>query len=408
MHSSLTMMAATAVITASTAMAQEFIAIEPLPGDSITVVRAVSGDGSTVVGTSGAFPDQRAFYWTEATGSVALPFTGNNSQAWDVSYDGGVIVGQDGSTGVRWVDGVMEVLQGTKEFGNIQPTSVSDDGNFVAGRAFPPGSPISAAARWSEDDIIALGELEPGDFPVLATSISSDGSIVVGISGEQAYRWTEQTGMVGLGFLPGFDDYSTTQSISGNGKVIGGQANIAFDDGYLAVYWDEDMNIHEITPVIPSASVANAVNAMNFDGSFIVGLDTGSNPSAREIFVWDAANGPRVLQDAMENQFGVDFNGWQLAGLPAPFNNDGSVFGMSNSGHEIVGVTINPETETQWGWLIRLNPADLTLDGTVDTSDLLKLLSEWGACEPYNCIGDLNGDGVVDVSDLLILLANWG
>ncbi len=408
MRNTLLITTAAAVLAASHAAAQEFIAIPPLPGDSVTVVRAVSGDGSTVVGTSGAFPDQRAFYWTDATGLVELPFTANNSQAWDVSYDGGVIVGQDGSTGVRWVDGVMEVLQGTEEFGNFQPTSVSDDGNFAAGRAFPPGSPFYAAARWTEDGITDLGELETDDFPVLATAISSAGSIVVGISDPQAYRWTERTGMVGLGFLPGFDEYSTTQAISGNGKIIGGQADIGFDDGYVAVYWDEEMNIHEIPSVIPSASVANAVTAANFDGSWLVGLNTGSNPSAREIFVWDPVNGSRVLQETMENSFGVDFKGWQLAGLPSPFNNDGSVFGMSNSGHAIVGVTINPETETQWGWLIRLNPADLTLDGSVDVFDLLQLLDQWGACEPYNCAADINGDGVVDVFDLLALLDSWG
>jgi plastocyanin len=52
---------------------------------------------------------------------------------------------------------------------------------------------------------------------------------------------------------------------------------------------------------------------------------------------------------------------------------------------------------------------DLNSDGIVNVSDLLILLSNWGACAELGpCPADLNGDGVVNVSDLLILLANWG
>ncbi len=49
---------------------------------------------------------------------------------------------------------------------------------------------------------------------------------------------------------------------------------------------------------------------------------------------------------------------------------------------------------------------DLNGDGVVDVSDMLLMLSEWGACG--QCDADLNNDGVVDVSDLLLLLSAWG
>lgn len=58
-------------------------------------------------------------------------------------------------------------------------------------------------------------------------------------------------------------------------------------------------------------------------------------------------------------------------------------------------------------WSVPLCPADLTGDGSVDVSDMLALLGQWGPC-PDSCAGDLNGDGAVDVSDLLLLLAAWG
>jgi len=50
-------------------------------------------------------------------------------------------------------------------------------------------------------------------------------------------------------------------------------------------------------------------------------------------------------------------------------------------------------------------PEDLTGDGTVETTDLLMLLGQWGPC---SCAADLDGDGVVAATDLLVLLAAWG
>ena len=49
---------------------------------------------------------------------------------------------------------------------------------------------------------------------------------------------------------------------------------------------------------------------------------------------------------------------------------------------------------------------DLNADGTVDITDLLTLLSDWGLC--ICCPSDINNDNVVNIQDLLELLANWG
>ncbi len=53
-------------------------------------------------------------------------------------------------------------------------------------------------------------------------------------------------------------------------------------------------------------------------------------------------------------------------------------------------------------------------DGTVDVSDLLAVISAWGACPspPTACAADIapwpTGDGVVNVSDLLLVISRWG
>ena len=49
---------------------------------------------------------------------------------------------------------------------------------------------------------------------------------------------------------------------------------------------------------------------------------------------------------------------------------------------------------------------DVNFDGTVDISDLLGLLGDWGDCA--GCAADLDGNGAVDVADLLALLSHWG
>lgn len=55
-------------------------------------------------------------------------------------------------------------------------------------------------------------------------------------------------------------------------------------------------------------------------------------------------------------------------------------------------------------------PADLDANGAVDFSDLLTLLSGYGACPdpPQTCAADIDGSGAVDFSDLLALLAAYG
>ena len=52
-----------------------------------------------------------------------------------------------------------------------------------------------------------------------------------------------------------------------------------------------------------------------------------------------------------------------------------------------------------------VDPGDVDGNGTVDVSDLLTLLEQFGSCQ--DCLADLNADGEVDVVDLLQILADW-
>lgn len=53
-------------------------------------------------------------------------------------------------------------------------------------------------------------------------------------------------------------------------------------------------------------------------------------------------------------------------------------------------------------------PSDLDASGTVDGSDLGRMLSDWGPCTGSTCQADLNADGAVNGADLGMLLNVWG
>src|SRR5436853_45359 len=73
----------------------------------------------------------------------------------------------------------------------------------------------------------ALGYL-PGDNYSSATGVSADGSVIVGASANQAFRWTAGSGLIGLGYLPAATN-SSAVAVSGDGSVVvGTSGNQAF------------------------------------------------------------------------------------------------------------------------------------------------------------------------------------
>jgi probable HAF family extracellular repeat protein len=172
-----------------------------LPGDdSFSWAYGVSGDGTVVVGGSGAVQGrQEAFRWTAAGGMVglgALPLGTNGfySRAYGVSGDGTVVVGESNSA------------QGHEAF------------------------------RWTAaGGMVSLGTL-PNDRTVrrsTAYGVSGDGTVVVGESDSarqhsgEPFRWTAAGGMVGVD-LDALDriEYGSAYGVSGDGTVVVGFGEI--------------------------------------------------------------------------------------------------------------------------------------------------------------------------------------
>jgi len=226
---------------------------------------AVNADGSVVVGqvavSNSPFRSVAALWETSGSSQIIGPlFTGTESSATGVSADGAIVVGS-GNRGIH-LDGVGNVIRvdhaslpflwsnahGIQELpvpflADGSANAISANGTTVVGQAGP------AAALWQIDpqavlgpdggaapQFYSLGAL-PGDTFSVATSVSGDGSVVVGYSagpnGNRAFMWTSQLGMVDLNlYLPtlGVDltngQLARANGISADGRTIVGYGSL--------------------------------------------------------------------------------------------------------------------------------------------------------------------------------------
>jgi probable HAF family extracellular repeat protein len=291
-----------------------FIPLGFLPGGDLSQALAVSADGKVVVGDSRSVASGslgEAFRWTQTSGMVGLgdlPGGQFASQAFDVSANGSVVVGR----------------------------SESGQFNFEA-------------FRWTQaTGMLGLGFIQGSLAPINASSaeaVSPDGSVVVGSNeafggvGRQAFRWTQATGMVGLGRLPG-GTFSEATDISADGSVIVGQSEtFASIDAFRWTQAGGMVSLGHLPGGTQSASVA-----VSADGSLVVGRDIIGGPTDFEAFIWDGTNGMRNLREVLIAQ-GDDLTGWSLS----------EARGISADGRIIIGFGINPEGNRE-AWLAELTP----------------------------------------------------
>ena len=130
-----------------------------------------------------------------------------------------------------------------------------------------------------------------------ATGVSGDGSVVVGYRGfssdsgviYKAFRWTEASGMVGLGDLPGGDFSNYAKGVSGDGSTVVGYAATPSNEAFL---WTSAGGMQRLWDVLlangvdPAASGWTSLDfaqAISADGKTIVGQ--GIHNGNQEAFV---------------------------------------------------------------------------------------------------------------------------
>ena len=264
-----------------------FIDIEGLEGPSSTgYASAISGDGSTVIG-SGAYQGiTRSFRWTSTGGTQLLGTLGEQNTAKLVSSDGNVVAG-------------------TFRFRS------------------PGGAPTYysyGSYRWTQaggmQSIGTLGATYGYDSETVTTinAMNESGSVLVGGSylsnannAYHAFRWTTTNGgtMQDLG-TPNNSGTSEANDVSEDGKTVVGKHT--FNNADSAFYWTEangmktvDQALRDVGVSLPTDVTASATG-VSADGKIVTGMTKGTQNTNPQIFFARLASpAPAPAQNAPVN-----------------------------------------------------------------------------------------------------------
>jgi len=335
--------------TASADMTPSFQGLGILPGGNNSRAYGVSGDGATVVGSSQSTPGTHGFRWTADEGMIGLgdlPGGGYCGRAQRISADGSAIIGYGYGVdyhAFRWTEpeGMVDLgsLSGPSEQSGAY--GVSADGSVVVG--YSQTDSFNAPFRWTAKE--GMQPLE-GVVRGGASDVSADGTVIVGSRGgslAQAFRWTEETGPVDLGDLPGGNYNSYAKAISADGQVIVGYGSSAYcnDEAYR---WSESGGMVGLGFLWTYEGLgASQATDTNGDGSIVVGYGVTDLYGTRAPFIWDEKHGMRAFQDVLENDYNLDMSGWNLL----------EATGISDDGSTIVGFGYGPAGRLE-GWIARI------------------------------------------------------
>jgi len=338
------------------ALASHFTGLGDLSGgDYSSIARAVSADGSVIVGDSMRANGREAFRWTVATGMVGL---GGNSQASGISDDGSVIIGNVGGEGFRWTtdDGMIGTGKLSGGSGSSENRGISGDGQVVTGVSSNTRG-FREAYRWTETDgLEGLAGASDGH------AASGDGSVIVGemnvSGGIEAFRWTQETGKVGLGNLSGGNNQGLAWDVTSDGSIIVGESDSATSlNGREAFYWTESEGMVGLG-YSDTDSYSSVAYGISDDGLRIVG-SSGSGEAA----LWDEDRNIFNLQTLLSDEYGLDITGWDLEAALA----------ISADGSTIVGWGYNPDGNKE-AWVANISAVPVPAAVWLFSSGLIGLI----------------------------------
>ena len=320
----------------------------------------VTEDGESIVGSarrSGESYALEPFVWTRSSGMIGLgaPALSNGTpqaSASGISADGATLVGDtrfelEGSAACTWRRGegyrALEPLRGSYA---AEALAVSGDGAVIVGQSRFGGGYIAFPTHaegivWSGQSRFAVG-LFPGGFQTTALGVSGDGRVVVGEAlraeeeGQTAFRWTREEGLVSLGDLPGGYHYSRANAASQDGSIIVGFGTTSFSGASFSTDQHACVWINGSISQLPSPpnTDTSEATALTPDGHTIVGwvrVPGDDHPA-----IWSPAQGGRDLF-VLLSELGVDTSDWYM----------GHATAVSADGHVVVGSGRRHSTGTQ-------------------------------------------------------------
>jgi probable HAF family extracellular repeat protein len=173
--------------------------------------------------------------------------------------------------------------------------AVSADGIVVVGTSFSNEESEafeSEAFRWTrQGGMEGLGDLPGGVFQSFGQGVSADGAVVVGqgssASGDEAFRWSEGSGIVGLGDLPGGSFRSSAWGTSGDGMVVVGFSDAGNANASGAFRWTQATGMLSL-----GTTFFLEARGVSADGSLVVGQ------RSNDAFSWTQTSGFTTLVDS--------------------------------------------------------------------------------------------------------------
>jgi len=190
--------------------------LEPAPGDDNSIAADINNRGE-VVGISGPYPNEsalgeRSVIWDRRGRVTVIPgFPDSESGRPYAMNDAGQVVGAtygsgevrgyiwDRKSGLRAIEGLISGRSGI-------PSSINDHGEVVGSSSFYNGN-----------------------------------------SGSHAIFWSEETGTVDLGDLPGSIESSYASDINNHRQIVGYATG---EGGSVAVIWDSQRQIHRLNELL--------------------------------------------------------------------------------------------------------------------------------------------------------------
>jgi len=391
-------------------LAATFQGLGCLTRGSCSEATAVSADGSVVVGTSCTASGVQAFRWTAAEGIVGIPIPEGLTESWatDVSADSNFVLGYGrisdsppyGYEGFRWhISGLLDRIEATGM--NITAQGISGDGSIVVGTSWGTGITEEAFCWTAEAGLCRLDDLHDEGVRSSAEAVSANGLIVVGhriyegLPYRDCFRWTESE-------VVGFSAHTANTTSSDGSVVVGGLDNYQ-TQLFEAYRWTQATGLSLLGTCLPNFH--SRALAVSGDGSVVVGYVQNDEQKA---FIWDQKHGMRLLQDVLEDDFGLDLSGWMLAESWASWK----ATGISQDGLTVVGVALNSQSQREAWRAVLCKLGDFQPDGIVDMSDYAIMASAWHSKpgdENWNADCDISepNDCCIDARDLSVLAGNW-
>lgn len=246
---------------------------------------------------------------------------------------------------------------------------ISGDGSVVVGRSdhLDLDDPnIGEAYRWTRDGgMVGLGYLPDFAENSHATDVSGDGSVVVGFSSwnfnlfAEAFRWTNGGGMVGLG-VPAGGISSFARGVSADSSVVVGYSDLASGKGEAFRWTSEDDMVG--LGDLEGGNIFSEASDVSADGSVVVGRSESA--SGDEAFRWTSEHGMVGLGDLAGGAF------------------SSTAYGVSGDGSVVVGYSKSDSGWEAFRWTSE--------DGMVGLGDL-------AGGEFYSIAHDVSADGSVVV-----------